>query len=145
MSYSAKKQQKIKKQFLSWEKEKEYLNLKQDIQHERYKIKNKYKKQKKSLTTTKFLMLFLFISCSIIELFTLYITFKVVNMGLEVDFTPLQMLITAVVAEVIGFAVYSLKSLKENTKGGIIYQTAMKQQQQKENILLDDEQEEVKG
>jgi len=66
-------------------------------------------------------MLFLFISCSIIELFTLYITFKVVNMGLEVDFTPLQMLITAVVAEVIGFAVYSLKSLKENTKGGIIY------------------------
>ena len=40
---------------------------------------------------------------------------------------------------------YSLKSLKENTKGGIIYQTAMKQQQQKENILLDDEQEEVKG
>ena len=145
MSYSAKKQQKIKKQFLSWKKEKEYLNLKQDIQHERYKIKNKYKKQKKSLTTTKFLMLFLFISCSIIELFTLYITFKVVNMGLEVDFTPLQMLITAVVAEVIGFAVYSLKSLKENTKGGIIYQTAMKQQQQKENILLDDEQEEVKG
>ena len=48
-------------------------------------------------------------------------------MGMGVDLTPLQMLITTIVGEVIVFAVYSLKSLKENTKGGIIYQTAMNQ------------------
>ena len=41
------------------------------------------------------------------------------------DFTALQMLITAVVGEVVAFAVYSIKSLKQNTKGGIIYETAM--------------------
>ena len=38
-----------------------------------------------------------------------------------VDFSALQSLITAVVAEVVGFAIYALKSTKENTKGGIVY------------------------
>jgi len=66
-------------------------------------------------------MLFLFISCSAIEIFTMYAIIKGMNMGFGIDFTPLTMLITAVVAEVIGFSVYSLKSMKENTKGGIIY------------------------
>ena len=139
--YSVKKQKKIKKLASLWEKEKQYLLLQQDIQHQKKEIKEKYQKEHKKLTTTKFLMFFLFISCSIIELFTIYITYKVVMMGYETDFMPLQMLITAVVAEVIGFAVYSLKSLKENTKGGIIYQTAMK-----ENPPIEEENnEEVQG
>jgi len=70
-------------------------------------------------------MFFLFISCSVVELFTIYITIKIINIGFEIDLTPLTMLITAVVAEVIGFAIYSLKASKENTKGGIIYETAL--------------------
>lgn len=59
-----------------------------------------------------------------------------------VDFSALQSLITAVVAEVIGFAIYSLKSLKENTEGGIVYQTAILEAQ-KNQIQEDDEQEAV--
>lgn len=65
-------------------------------------------------------MLFLFISCSAVEFFTIFLTFKSLNLG-YVDFSALQSLITAVVAEVVGFAIYALKSTKENTKGGIIY------------------------
>ena len=52
------------------------------------------------------------------------------------DLSPLMALISAVVAEVIGFAVYALKSTKENTEGGIIYETAMynlENKQQEEN------------
>lgn len=65
-------------------------------------------------------MLFLFLSCSAIEFFTIFLTFKSINMG-YIDFSALQSLITAVVAEVVGFAIYALKSTKENTKGGIVY------------------------
>ena len=126
--YSKKKQTRINIQAKDWDKEKQYLNLQQDMKHEREQIKNKYKEQKRKLTTTKFLMFFLFISCSVVELFTIYITIKIINIGFEIDLTPLTMLITAVVAEVIGFAIYSLKSSKENTKGGIIYETALLKQ-----------------
>ena len=76
-------------------------------------------------------MLFLFISCTAIEFFTIFLTFKSMNMG-YIDFSALQSLITAVVAEVVGFAVYSLKSMKENTEGGIVYQTAMLEAQQEQ-------------
>ena len=37
------------------------------------------------------------------------------------DFTPLVTLIGAVISEVIGYAIYSLKAMKENTSGGIVY------------------------
>lgn len=146
--YSKKKQTRINIEAKDWDKEKQYLNLQQDIKHEREQIKNKYKEQKRKLTTTKFLMFFLFISCSVVELFTIYITIKIINIGFEIDLTPLTMLITAVVAEVIGFAIYSLKSSKENTKGGIIYETALLKQVQllknkeiKEDNINDEEEE----
>lgn len=149
--YSKKKQTRINIQAKDWDKEKQYLNLQQDMKHEKEQIKNKYKEQKKKLTTTKFLMFFLFISCSIVELFTIYITIKIINIGFEIDLTPLTMLITAVVAEVIGFAIYSLKSSKENTKGGIIYETALLKQiqlsknKEKEEENNDDNNQEVQG
>ena len=41
------------------------------------------------------------------------------------DFTPLVTLIGAVISEVIGYAVYSLKAMKENTSGGIVYDSAL--------------------
>jgi hypothetical protein len=43
------------------------------------------------------------------------------------DLTPLVTLIGAVVSEVIGFAIYSIKAAKENTKGGLVYDKAMKE------------------
>ena len=46
--------------------------------------------------------------------------------GMALDMTPLVALIGTGVAEVIGYGVYALKSAKENTVGGIVYETAMK-------------------
>lgn len=129
--YSIKKQKKIKQKASLWNKEKEYLTIEKDMEHEKQQIKNKYKEQKRKLSMTKFLMYFLFISCSVVQLFTIYITIKIINIGFEIDLTPLTMLITAVVAQVVGFAIYALKSTKENTKGGIIYQTALLEEVQK--------------
>ena len=107
-----------------WEKEKPLLMIEQDLKKDKKETKDRYKAQKQSLTTTKFLMLFLFTSCSIIQVFTLVVTIMSMIAGVY-DFTALQMLITAVVGEVVAFAIYSIKSLKQNTKGGIIYETAM--------------------
>ena len=41
------------------------------------------------------------------------------------DLSSLCTLITAVVGESISFAIYSYKSIKENTQGGIVYESAM--------------------
>ena len=62
-------------------------------------------------------------------MFTGWVTFKSIELStitaMAPDFSPLVALIGAVIGEVIGFAVYSLKSAKENTKNGIVYEQAM--------------------
>ena len=81
------------------------------------------------IPTSKLLILFLFINCTLIELFTGWTTvqsFKLANeLMITPDFTPLVTLIGAVVSEVIGYAIYSLKAMKENTSGGIVYDSAL--------------------
>lgn len=124
-----KQKQKLQKQLQLWQLEKQIIIQRQDLQKDIKQTKNRYKGQRKKLSTSKFLMLFLFISCSAVEFFTIFLTFKSLSLG-YVDFSALQSLITAVVAEVVGFAIYALKSTKENTKGGIVYQTAMIEAQQ---------------
>lgn len=135
MNYQ-KRKKKLERQIKFWQKEKQLIFLRQDLSKDKKDTHNRLKKQRKKTTTTKLLMLFLFISCSAIEFFTIFLTFKGLMLGF-LDFSALQSLITAVVAQVVGFAIYSLKSVKENTKGGIIYQTAMLdrqvEQDQKEN------------
>ena len=41
------------------------------------------------------------------------------------DFPPLITLIGAVIGQTLSYGIYSSKSKAENTKGGIIYETAM--------------------
>lgn len=95
------------------------------------------------LSTSKMLILFLFINCTLIELFTGWVTLKSLDLAtmtlLMPDFTPLVTLIGAVVSEVIGFAIYAIKSAKENTAGGIVYETAMA------NLQISDGKEDTKN
>lgn len=116
-----------------WAKNKKLLKRKIKMEKQKAKLKNSLK-DKPKLTTTKLLILFLFLNCTVIELFTGWATYQslqlVLQTGLAPDFTPLVTLIGAVVGEVIGFAVYAVKSVKENTCGGIVYDCAM---QNKEN------------
>ena len=128
-----KAEKEIVLQEKQWEKEK-------SLQERKYKIK-KEKRELKSLygfklPTSKLLILFLFINCTLIELFTGWVTIKSLDLAtltmVSPDFTPLVTLIGAVVSEVIGFAIYAIKSAKENTEGGIIYETTMAKLQQKD-------------
>lgn len=116
MPYNIEKEQK------EWEQEKEILTHKNKIQEEK-------KALKKKLPTSKLLVFFLFLNCSIIELFTMFVTlqslFLAQQNGMMPDFTPLVTLIGAVVGEIIGFAVYALKAKAENVAGGIEYEREM--------------------
>ena len=137
-----KKKRKIEASVKEWQEDKPLLIAEQDLIQEKKDVKNRNKIAKQGLTTTKRLMLFLFISCTIIQIFTLVVTAYSIIQGIY-DFTALQMLITAVVGEVVAFAVYSIKSLKENTKGGIVYESAKWQNMIKEEFLQ--ERQEIEG
>lgn len=126
MSRIKRKSKKLFQKQKKWNQEKPLLIAEQELKEDKKAIKNKGKEQKRAITTTKKLMFFLFLNCTIIEIYTLAITTKSINMG-YFDFSALNILISAVVGQVIAFAVYALKSLRENTKGGIVYQSAMHQ------------------
>ena len=111
-----------------WQREKEVLERKYKLKQEKREFKKQFLPK---ISTSKLLILFLFINCTIIELFTGFVTLKSLDLTTltmaNPDFTPLVALIGAVVSEVVGYAVYALKSVKENTAGGITYEAAMRQ------------------
>ena len=109
-----------------WEAEKQYLERKYKLKMDKKAMR---KKMMGKIPTSKLLILFLFINCTLIELFTGWTTIQSFKLAHELmitpDFTPLVTLIGAVVSEVIGYAIYSLKAMKENTSGGIVYDSAI--------------------
>lgn len=111
-----------------WQREKEVLERKYKLKQEKREFKKQFLPK---ISTSKLLIIFLFINCTIIELFTGFVTLKSLDLTTltmaSPDFTPLVALIGAVVSEVVGYAVYALKSAKENTAGGITYEAAMRQ------------------
>ena len=111
-----------------WQREKEVLERKYKLKQEKREFKKQFLPK---ISTSKLLILFLFINCTIIELFTGFVTLKSLDLTTltmaNPDFTPLVALIGAVVSEVVGYAVYALKSAKENTAGGITYEAVMRQ------------------
>ena len=132
-----KAEREIVLQEKQWEKEKSLQERKYKIKKEKRELKSLYAFK---LPTSKLLILFLFINCTLIELFTGWVTIKSIDLAtltmVGPDFTPLVTLIGAVVSEVIGFAIYAIKSAKENTEGGIIYETTMAKLQQKDEEQL---------
>ena len=111
-----------------WQREKEVLERKYKLKQEKRDFKKQFLPK---ISTSKLLILFLFINCTIIELFTGFVTLKSLDLTTltmaNPDFSPLVALIGAVVSEVVGYAVYAWKSAKENTAGGITYEAAMRQ------------------
>lgn len=124
----AKEEREITIKEHRWQREKEVLERKYKLKQEKREFKKQFLPK---ISTSKLLILFLFINCTIIELFTGFVTLKSLDLTTltmaNPDFTPLVALIGAVVSEVVGYAVYALKSAKENTAGGITYETAMRQ------------------
>lgn len=116
-----------------WEREKEIIKRKRNLKEEQKEIRHPRKK----ISTTKLLIAFLFLNCTAIEIFTGWAIVQsfvlAKTLGFSVDFAPLVTLISAVVGEVIGYAIYSIKSTKENTKGGIVYESALREQEYTNN------------
>ncbi len=108
-----------------WAKEKKIIKRKQKIDREKKSLKGK------RFSTTKFIMFFLFLNCTAIELFTGWSTVQSLRlaqiMGMSPDFTPLVTLIGTVVGEVISFSIYAIKATRENTANGITYELAMRE------------------
>ena len=123
-----KRKEQLNQEKENWEKQKQII-----IEEKKLK-EDKINTKKKKISTTKLIMLFLFINCSLIQIFTGFITLgsfelaRYTGTGM-VDFSPMVTLIGAVVGQVIGFAVYSIKASRENTVGGIVYETTMKELQ----------------
>lgn len=120
-----KEREGILQEVQEWEKDKLYLEKKKQLKQDKRKFFSKIPK----ISTSKLLILFLFLNCTAIELFTAWITIKSIELVqitmMAPDFSPLITLIGAVVSEVIGFAIYSIKAAKENTKNGITYELAL--------------------
>ena len=119
------RKKELEKEEAIWKEEKNLIERENKIKQEKKELKT----NKKKLTTSKLLILFLFINCTLIELFTGWVTIMSIYLaavtGVAPDFTPLVTLIGAVVGEVIGYGVYSVKSMKENLKGGIVYDSCL--------------------
>ena len=114
------------------EKEEKRWMLEKPLRERQAAIRNdraEFKKKKCKISTSKLLIIFLFINCTLIEIFTGWAMVKMLSLafiaGTMIDFTPLVALIGAVVGEVFGYAIYSLKSTKENTVGGIVYDSVI--------------------
>lgn len=120
-------QKQIEKEERKWANEKPLLERQRKIQEEKREY---YKPKFLKPSTSKMLIGFLFINCTVIEIFTGWATIQMLSVamatGLSIDFSPLVALVGAVVSEVFGYAIYSLKATKENSIGGITYDLAMK-------------------
>lgn len=129
------KQKRMKKRIARWEIEKSLLQEKEKIKLEKAVISNKQEKTK--LAFGKLLLIFLFINFTLLELFTCGITLYSFSLafaiGLAPDFTPLITLLGSVIGETLSFGIYCAKSKAENTKGGIIYETALKKIENEES------------
>lgn len=132
----------IKREEIYWNAEKVILERKQKLREEKREMR-----KSKKMSTTKFLIGFLFINCTLVELFTGWATTQSLKIsyatGNPMDFSPLVTLIGAVVTEVMGFAVYAVKATKENTANGITYMMAQQSlNNNKSNSVEEDTSEE---
>lgn len=121
-----KRQKEINEKVENWEIERENIKKCNNIRNE-YDQLTKSKTDK--LSMSKKALIFLFINCTLVELFTGWVTIKsfalAFAMGIMPDFSPLLAIIGAVVGEVVGLMTYYAKSTKENTVGGIVYENSL--------------------
>ena len=88
-------------------------------QQELYKIRHQNDAPKK-ITTTKLIILYLFIVLNVILIFSM------ITMVYFADLSSLSVLITDIAAQVLLTLGYFIKATRENTVGGIVYETTMK-------------------
>ena len=106
----------------------EKVKLKQELNE----LRHSNDKPKEKLSFSKMAFIFMIANCVVIEIYAL------VAMFFFGDLSSLSALIAAVVGECISFLCFEVKSGKENTTGGIIYESAMKKLEHELNNNTDD-------
>lgn len=106
----------------------EKVKLKQELNE----LRHSNDKPKEKLSFSKMAFIFMIGNCVVIEIYAL------VAMSFFGDLSSLSALIAAVVGECISFLCFEIKSGKENTTGGIIYESAMKKLEYELNSNTDD-------
>ena len=87
-------------------------------------------KSRKKITTSKLVLGVLLASFFCIQIFTAWATIKAIELATItgiMDWTPLVTLIGSIAGSVVSLLGYYAKSAKENTTGGIVYDSAMMQ------------------
>lgn len=87
-------------------------------------------KQKNGSTTKKIVGFLIgnFVALQLVVIiFTALNFYLAATHGTEIDYSPLTVILTSVIGEVVAFLIYSVKAGMENRKNGITYETAMKE------------------
>ena len=103
--------QKLKLQEMEWKRKKRLLDKRKALRKSKLEYLPRFK-----VNTTKLVMAYIIINCTIVEIYSMWVMVKLQ------DISGLYTLITSVIGETIAFLVYAVKSTKENTQGGIIYE-----------------------
>ena len=118
----------VKVKRLLWEYKKNIIQQKQSIKADKYQLKQEKKKFKPAFG--KLFLMLLFINFTALEVFTGWVTISSFQLayatGATPDFAPLITLLGAVLGETLSYGIYCLKAKAENTKDGIVFESAMK-------------------
>lgn len=98
------------------EHEKKQLEEEEELYKKRAEIKELKKSMRKfqKPTTTKLVMAFIFINCTVVEVYSMWV------MWYLLDLSSLYALITAVISESISFAIYAAKAYNETKQEELI-------------------------
>ncbi|MCD8098761.1 MAG: hypothetical protein LUE31_12250 [Lachnospiraceae bacterium] len=104
-----RRMERVEREKRQCDKEKELFDKRLEV-----KMVKRSMRSFKLPTTTKIIMAFLLFNCSVIEIYSMWIMWKLQNLD------ALYSLITAVITESISFAVYAAKSYNETKQEEII-------------------------
>lgn len=126
------KAKKIKKQYESWQKEKQLIKMEQEMASEKKNLKGQ------RISFSKIALIILFINFTLLEALTGLVTIMSLHLStiseFPPDFTPITTLLGAVIGQTLSYGIYSLKAKAENTKDGLVYDLAMKNQTNEEEM-----------
>lgn len=109
------------------------------LRRELYEIRHANDKKKEPLSFGKIGFIFVFVDCIVVELYSMF-----AMLWLR-DLSALGGLIAAVVCQAIDMISYNHKSSKENTSGGIVFETAMKKLEAQEEDQIVEEDDDAVG
>lgn len=111
----------------------EDVKQKQEIKE----VRHSNDKEKKPLSFSKMAVIFIFVNCCVIELYSMVV------MAVFHDLSSLGSLVMAVVGQCASLLGYFIKAGRENTASGIVYETTMMQLQHELGAVNDTEQEQI--